>query len=328
MSQQSIPMSSGRASQQVVTALFDTQSDAMKAIDALAAAGIPRSAARMMPGTEASVSQTRSYDIDRDEKGFWASLADLFLPDDDRSTYAEAMHRGKTLVSVTVGAGQTETVADILEEYGSVDIDETEAGWRSEGWTGTATAASAATERSTSSGSGMAGSSSSSMAGSRSGSMSGSAASGMGTSGTETSGSMASSHDRAAGRSDEEVIPIVEERLHVGKREVNEGRVRVRSYVIETPVNEEVSLRREHVDVSRRPVDRPISDADRLFQDRTIEAEARSEEAVVAKDARVVEELVVSKTSENETRTVSDSVRRTEVEVEDERDETRKTRGT
>ena len=119
----------------------------------------------------------------------------------------------------------------------------------------------------------------------------------------------------------EEVIPVTEERLNVGKREVGGGRVRVRSYVVEQPVEEQVNLRDEHVNVERRPVDRPLTgaDRDRAFQERTIEAEEKSEEAVVNKEARVKEELVVNKDVNQRTETVSDTVRRTEVDVQDER---------
>ena len=104
----------------------------------------------------------------------------------------------------------------------------------------------------------------------------------------------------------------------MGKREVSRGRVRVRSYVVETPVQEQVSLRQEHVEVERRAVDRPVTAADEaLFRERTIEATESSEEAVVAKEARVVEELVVRKEAGERVQTVRDTVRRTEVEVED-----------
>jgi len=121
----------------------------------------------------------------------------------------------------------------------------------------------------------------------------------------------------------DEYIPIAEERLTVGKRAVRGGRVRVRSYVVETPVEEQVALRQEHVDVERRTVNRPVTAADEaLFQERTIEASETSEEAVVAKEARVKEELVVRKDAEERVQTVSDTVRRTEVEVEDERGRT------
>ena len=114
-------------------------------------------------------------------------------------------------------------------------------------------------------------------------------------------------------------IPIVEETLRIGKREVEHGRVRIRSYVVETPVSEEVTLREEHVDVSRRAVDRPLTDADDAFRERVIEAIEHAEEAVVSKDARVREEVVIRKDADQRTETVQDSVRRTEVEVEDDR---------
>ena len=52
------------------------------------------------------------------------------------------------------------------------------------------------------------------------------------------------------------------------------------------------------------------------FQERTIEMEERDEQAVVSKQARVTEELVVHKGVEQRTETVSDTVRKTEVEVE------------
>ena len=69
----------------------------------------------------------------------------------------------------------------------------------------------------------------------------------------------------------------------------------------------------------RRAAVRPVSGADNLFRERTIEAEERAEEAVVSKEARVTEELVVKKDVGQRTETVSDKVRRTEVEVDDER---------
>jgi uncharacterized protein (TIGR02271 family) len=121
----------------------------------------------------------------------------------------------------------------------------------------------------------------------------------------------------------EEVIPVAEEELNVGKREVNRGRVRIHSHVVERPVEEQVNLREEHVQVERRPVEGSLrsgaTDNDDLFRERTIEMEERSEEAVVGKEARVREELVVRKDVDQKTETVSDTVRRTEVEVEDER---------
>lgn len=112
-------------------------------------------------------------------------------------------------------------------------------------------------------------------------------------------------------------IPVVEEELHVGKREVERGGVRVESRVTETPVEEHVSLREEHVNVERRPVDRPVGDAENLFREGVIEVTEKGEEAVVSKQARVVEEVVVNKEVGERTETVSDTVRRTDVDVKE-----------
>lgn len=114
---------------------------------------------------------------------------------------------------------------------------------------------------------------------------------------------------------DEEMIPVVEETLRVGKREVGRGGVRVRSYIVETPVSEQVSLHEEHVSVERHPVDGGTVPAD-AFRERTIEMTETAEEAVVSKDARVVEEVVVRKIADDRTETVNETVRRTEVEVD------------
>ena len=120
--------------------------------------------------------------------------------------------------------------------------------------------------------------------------------------------------------SDDETIPVVEERIRIGKRETGHGRVRVRAYTVEEPVNESVELRDERVEIERRAVDRPAV-ADRDYLDRTLEAEEYREEAVVQKEARVVEEIGLRKTSDTHTETVSDTVRRTEVEIEHDRDD-------
>jgi uncharacterized protein (TIGR02271 family) len=120
--------------------------------------------------------------------------------------------------------------------------------------------------------------------------------------------------------SNEEKIDLAEETLRVGKRTVGGGRVRVRSYLVETPIEEQVTLREEHVAIERRPMDRAPTAADEaLFGERVIEATEVSEEAVVAKEARVTEEVVLRKGTEERVETVHDTVRRTEVEVEDTR---------
>lgn len=110
-------------------------------------------------------------------------------------------------------------------------------------------------------------------------------------------------------------IPVVEEQLVVGKREAQRGGARIHTFVTERPVEETVSLHEEKVSVERRPVDRVATDAD--FQTKDITMTATAEEAVVGKTSRVVEEVVVGKTATDRTETVTDTVRRTDVEVDD-----------
>ena len=113
------------------------------------------------------------------------------------------------------------------------------------------------------------------------------------------------------------VIPVMQEELDVGKRQVDLGAVRVVSRMVETPVNESVTLRDERATIERRPVDRPASEADlKGFRDETFEVRETAEKAVVSKTARVVEEVVVGKTASERTEQVNDTVRKTVVDVQ------------
>ncbi len=112
-------------------------------------------------------------------------------------------------------------------------------------------------------------------------------------------------------------IPVIQEKIAIGKREVQRGGVRIVQRVSETPVQESVQLREEHVSVERRPVNQPISSADvDALTDQTFELTETSQEAIVSKRARVVEEVVVGKDVTERTETVNDTIRRTDVEVE------------
>jgi uncharacterized protein (TIGR02271 family) len=111
-------------------------------------------------------------------------------------------------------------------------------------------------------------------------------------------------------------IPVIQEELQVGKRQVQSGGVRVETHVSETPVEQDVRLREEHVSVTRHPVDRAATDADfHPLAGGSIEVTETAEEAVVAKKARVVEEVLVTKDVSQRTEHISDTVRRTDVEV-------------
>lgn len=302
---------------QTITAMYDDQAQAQSAMSKLIAAGFPQSSVRLTAGASTTTTQAASsYDHTRDEGGFWASLKDAFMPEEDRYTYSEGLSRGGTLLTATVEDSRVDAAMDILEEHGSVDLDEREATWRKEGWSGYGGGTASGT-----------GAASTNLQGGAQ------AAGGIPVTGGATASGTAAAADlrgtsagsgatgtEGAGVADKEYIPVVEERLNVGKRVAEHGRVRVRSYAIETPVEEQVSLRQEHVEIDRRPVDRPVTAAEEaLFAEKTIEATERREEAVVSKDARVVEEVGIRKDATQRTETVSDTVRRTEVEVEDER---------
>jgi uncharacterized protein (TIGR02271 family) len=232
--------------------------------------------------------------------GLVGALAGAGIDEADAHTYAEGIRRGGTLVTVRAEEAQADRVIDILDDEGTVNLEDREAAWRKEGWqgryapdqhlgttgvTGTAGPVGAPTTAAK----------------------------------PDFAGPATTARKGAIGSDREERIPIAEERLNVGKREVDQGRVRVRSYVVETPVQEQVNLRQEHVSVERRPVDRAVTGKENLFQERTIEATEKAEQAVVSKQARVKEELVVKKGVDQRTETVSDTVRRTEVKIDDER---------
>ncbi|MGI4789788.1 MAG: YsnF/AvaK domain-containing protein [Janthinobacterium lividum] len=115
----------------------------------------------------------------------------------------------------------------------------------------------------------------------------------------------------------EVVVPIVEEELEIGKRQVQSGGARIRTDVIETPVEQSVNLREEHVTVDRHAVDRPVTDTDAAFKEQSYEVTETAEVPIISKTARVVEEVVIGKTATDRVETVHDTVRRTDVDVEE-----------
>lgn len=141
-----------------------------------------------------------------------------------------------------------------------------------------------------------------------------------------TSGSTASGLAAGAGApvqaagsvtaSEDASLPLSEERLAVGKRVINRGGTRIRRYVVETPVEETVTLRDEKVVLERRPVadGQPVGEGS--FTDKTIEMTESTEEAVISKTAHVYEEVGLRKEATDRTETIRDTVRKEEAEVE------------
>lgn len=117
--------------------------------------------------------------------------------------------------------------------------------------------------------------------------------------------------------SKEGVLDVVQEELQIGKRQLEKGGVRVIQRVSEKPVREVVRLREEKAVVDRRPVDREATAGDlNAFKEGTLEVRETVEEPVVAKRARVVEEVRVGKEVREREQTVEDTVRRKDVEVQ------------
>jgi stress response protein YsnF len=138
--------------------------------------------------------------------------------------------------------------------------------------------------------------------------------------GSTSSSFAASSGVTQAGRTEltqegEQVIPVVKEELAVGKRAA-ERRYRIRAYVVETPVEEQVTLRDERVIVERRPASGEVASGAGALQEREFEVTERHEEPVVEKRARQVEEVVVHREANERVETVRDTVRETKVDVD------------
>ena len=319
-----------------ITAFFDSRAHADQAVTMLKQAGISAADITLLP----PANETGTYDsVEEKGKGFWASLEDLFGGTEDHATYAEGLRRGGTMVSVRTSDTDVDSTIAILEQHGSVDLDERETQWRSEGWSAETPLMQ---DRATTSG------------------LSGVMGLGAATTGFATTGAatpvMTSYEDRrdtmlssdviepglvstpvqtiaetkvssltptavaAPIRSGEDVIQVVEERLDVGKRAVSRGKVRIHTSVVEKAVSENISLHSETLTVDRHAVDRPVA-LNALgidpFKERVIEMEEIDEEAVVAKSARVVEEISLRKDAADRVETISDTVRSTKVDIDD-----------
>ena len=198
---------------------------------------------------------------------------------DDSHAYDEGVRRGSFLLCAEVDSDEdADRIIPVLEQSSAIDFDERQQNWRSEGW----------------------------------------APQPQGFSQSSTDSASSEGGERTV---EEERIPLVEEQLQVGKREVERGGARVRSYVREQPVSEQVNLREENVSVERRPVSEKLSSSELesgdLLREREVEMRATGEEPIIGKEARVNEEVVVRKTANEHSEQVQDSVRRTEVDVDE-----------
>lgn len=212
------------------------------------------------------------------ERGSFDHLRDdLHVPDDRARLYADVIDHGSPVIAAHTDLdAQAEEIAMKLDQMGSLDLEE-------QTFAGDrAVSYEAATE-------------------------------GLASSGTGERASETELQGRTGGEAE-----VIEERAVIGKREVPRGGVRVRTYVAERPVTEQVQLEEERITVEREPVNEPISPSavDAALAEEEFEVTARGEEAVVGKEARIVERVHVAKTTETRTENVEATERRQEVEVE------------
>ena len=209
------------------------------------------------------------------EQGFWSSLFGG-EPDHDTAVYDRSVAGGSTIVSVNAPEAHIAKVLDILESHNPVDIDDRAASY---GLTQTT-------------------------------------ATGMSKPAARALPVAAEGNAMAPNRTDDAgAMQLSEEMLAVGKRVVNRGGTRIRRFVVETPVEEQVTLHDERVTIDRHAVTdgRAVSDAD--FSEKTIEMRETAEEAVVSKQAYVTEEIALRKTGSDRVETIKDTVRKEDVEV-------------
>jgi len=333
-----------------ITAFFDREADARTAVDKLLAIGMPESSIHFVHGRGETMQATAGGRME-DEKGFWESLKDMFLPEEDRHIYAESLKRGGYLVSVRAESDAAyEQAFDILDSSGTIDLNEQEAQWRAEGWTGyaaapagtptgigekTETANIVMKDQPSGVATAAAPASIAPVLGEQEKSSEertllespedirplteeeNAALLGEENMGETRFAGMGSQAPAFTGR--EEVIPVAQEIMHLGKREIDNGRVRVHSYTVMRPVSATINLREENITLDRHPVDRSVTAAEDVFAERTIELTQHAEEPVVEKDIHISEEILLSRNVTEHEQTVSDQVRETKVDIDDSR---------
>lgn len=255
--------------------------------------------------------------------GILTRLSGWGVPNQDAQVYAEGVRRGGSLLKLRLDEDDVDRAMEVLERSNVVDVEERGTAYRNSGWAGFDENAdyyddsSADEERLRYS----PGRTAIDTTGTGTGTGTGASA---GLTGAAAAMRDVNADSTRSGTSEREVqIPVVEEQVNIGKRSVERGGVRVRSYVVETPVEEQVRLRDETVTVERRPGGMVEGSADvpaDAFRERTVEVTETDEEAVVSKTAHVRETVVVRKDVEERAQSVRDTVRRTEVEIEDTRD--------
>ncbi len=294
---------------QTVVGLFSKPSEAQQAVQQLTSNGFDHNNVDLSIGSTTDDSATRNNDFDLDNKndsknndhesGVMRFFKNLFGSDDDTNTnrYSQAAMRGNSIVTVHAeSADEAERAADILDDNGAISVDDDAEGY--DNYNTNTGAAPVGVFNET------AGASAS-------------------TPDMDIATGSFNTTDRTNYANDTDMtgktsIPVIQEELQVGKRTVETGGKRLRSRIIENPVEENLRLKEERVYVNRTPVNRAATDSDfNSFNEGEIELKEYAEVPVVSKQARVVEEVTIDKETNERNETVRDTVRSTEVKVED-----------
>ena len=280
---------------QTVVGFFDDAAEAQRAVEQLASNGFDRSRIDISSGGNSSTSTSGDYDRDR-ESGISRFFKNLFGDNDvEANRYSRVGLRSNSIVTVHAqSSDEAERAADLLDDYGAINVNERASEYDTANtatdYDRTNVSDTDRRDRTTDTD-------------------------------YERNRAYDDTSDRRTDIGDKTGLDTtfnrIEENLEVGKQTVERGGVRVRSRIVEKPVEENVRLREEHVNVERNPVDREASrDELENFKEQDIELTERAEVPVVNKQARVVEEIKVTKDVNEREEKVHDTVRHTEVDVD------------
>ena len=110
-----------------ITAFYESRDYADRAAEKLRQSGVSASDVTISPENARDEYGLYGSDTANTKKtGFWASLEDMFGGTEHHDTYAEGVRRGHVLLTAHVADAQLERAIAILEEHGSIDLDEHE----------------------------------------------------------------------------------------------------------------------------------------------------------------------------------------------------------
>jgi uncharacterized protein (TIGR02271 family) len=264
--------------QQTIVGLYASRALADSARSSLCDAGI--SDDDISVGSDSSA-EDEQLAPKRDDR-LWDWLFGSELSEAERDRYSGHLRSGHIAVSVRAHSdAESEQIVAVLERFDPIDIDGDETPHGSVGELDTAR-----------------------------------------TSGTSPaltgSAAFAAAEDRAAARrvasEGDRVIPLAKEELEVGKRQT-ERRFRIRTHVIERPVEQQVHLRDERVVIERRPASGDGAAGAASHEAREFDVVERHEAPVVGKRVAANEEVVIRTDATERVETVSDTVRETKLDV-------------